>query len=460
MADQKTHATVIAVVSGKGGVGKTMLAVAVANELSKASRTLLLDLDFFNRGLSGLFGQGEIDARVTPPDFLREVGDAQWGTYQIATDLYTILFPDVGGEDLTNLEALSTHTISSAIRNWINGLCEMLDCQTVVLDCHGGPDALSFSAVTVADKTLLVSEPDRITMYGTLHFMRKLSELSIDDSNVHLVVAKVVESISPKFLWRMYDGDLRERFGGKPLLAAFPLELYLTKAFEHDPLVTEHFPHSMLAQKTQVMLADLFGDTRQDLLSWRIRRIPFWLTYYTRYFFGRIPRVLDLNFLAAAGFVLLLLILAVQWGRKQDEFFILAHKLNEHLEPLLILWALFAAIGVVLSWTSYLDRTISLYAQRRKYVFSAWHGAMLTFVWSAAMGLLMLLVSKTDASSPPLALGIVGLSLCFAIAIWAREIYQSYRDIRFASNRVGGIIKFVCLFAMWGGGLTLRTVFD
>lgn len=57
----------ISIVSGKGGVGKTMLAVAVARELSTNVRTLIVDLDFFNRGLTGLMRHGRVLRQINPP---------------------------------------------------------------------------------------------------------------------------------------------------------------------------------------------------------------------------------------------------------------------------------------------------------------------------------------------------------------------------------------------------------
>lgn len=49
-----TKKLIVAVVSGKGGVGKTLVSTAIGYEFSKVHRTLIVDLDFFNRGLSGL----------------------------------------------------------------------------------------------------------------------------------------------------------------------------------------------------------------------------------------------------------------------------------------------------------------------------------------------------------------------------------------------------------------------
>src|SRR6185369_11249208 len=45
----------IAFASGKGGVGKTLVAVNFAHCASTIRRTLLIDFDFQNQGASGLF---------------------------------------------------------------------------------------------------------------------------------------------------------------------------------------------------------------------------------------------------------------------------------------------------------------------------------------------------------------------------------------------------------------------
>src|SRR4051812_27284614 len=83
---------IIALTSGKGGVGKTMLTVACAFELSYTSKTLLVDLDFFNRGLSGLFRQplpakqgGAAPVEIERPQFLETgPGDPTAAEPQIA----------------------------------------------------------------------------------------------------------------------------------------------------------------------------------------------------------------------------------------------------------------------------------------------------------------------------------------------------------------------------------------
>ena len=64
---------ILAVASGKGGVGKTMLTVACAYEFSLGGATLVIDLDFFNRGLSGLFRGRRDVGLIARPRFLDAV---------------------------------------------------------------------------------------------------------------------------------------------------------------------------------------------------------------------------------------------------------------------------------------------------------------------------------------------------------------------------------------------------
>ncbi|HEV7404639.1 MAG TPA: hypothetical protein VGO11_16985 [Chthoniobacteraceae bacterium] len=295
---------IIAIASGKGGVGKTMLSVACAYELSLGGPTLLLDLDFFNRGLAGLFSQGEIIAEVARPDFLAaaDAGETEpWRLIRIARDLYHVTFPDLGPAELSGLEISSVGAIRKSLGRFIKTVRKKCGAIRVVLDCHGGPDHTSFAAAMLARHTLLISEPDRITFHGTLNFLRQLDR-SLDPqvgggpgvaADVRLVFNKIVPAFRAPFLRRLYDENLREEFGGFDLLGMFPLELPLGKAFEETPLLTRAYPYSLLARKMRVLLLDLLEDRAKDYLAPSAPTLPGWVRKYRRRTLGRMPWFLD-----------------------------------------------------------------------------------------------------------------------------------------------------------------------
>ena len=53
-APLKSVPPILCVASGKGGVGKTSLSLCLASEVARSRRVLLIDLDYFNRGATGL----------------------------------------------------------------------------------------------------------------------------------------------------------------------------------------------------------------------------------------------------------------------------------------------------------------------------------------------------------------------------------------------------------------------
>jgi MinD-like ATPase involved in chromosome partitioning or flagellar assembly len=300
----------IAIVSGKGGVGKTMLAVAFAREMSRSNRTLLVDLDFFNRGLTGLLQRGKRVNTICRPDFLALPQDPEaetWEILEVASNLFHVSYPDLTEEDMRKFESSDVYDLKRSLEAFILAAAASCNCNCVVMDCHGGPDNSSFAACLFADYSLLVSEPDRITFYGTLNFIRQLRRTTQGKPlDIRLVFNKVIPAFSFFFLTNFYRKHLREEFQGRSLLAIFPLEVYLTKEFEKTPFLTEAYPTSLLARKTQVLLCDLLGSTHKSLLPPAVRSLPAWIREYRKFILGKQFVLFDLNFLMiliVAGFV-------------------------------------------------------------------------------------------------------------------------------------------------------------
>jgi cellulose biosynthesis protein BcsQ len=315
-----TKPLVISFVSGKGGVGKTMLAVACARELSLNNRTLIIDLDFFNRGLTGLLGKGSRQCgEIEKPGFLLGTQEAQvekWNIVEVSKNLFHIYYPDLSQEDMQKFETLNIEVLKESLHKFITEAARKCDCSCVVVDCHGGPDNSSFAACLVADYSLLISEPDRITFYGTLNFLRQLRKAgATGDFDLRLVFNKVVPAFSGLFLTGFYDRMIKAEFGGRPLLGIFPLEVYLTKEFEKTPFLTSVYPYSWLTKKTRLLLYDLLSATHRGVLAPVIRSMPRWMRAYRRISLGKTLPLLNISVImptiVTVGVVLVLFTISV-----------------------------------------------------------------------------------------------------------------------------------------------------
>jgi len=297
MTDSKP--VIVSFVSGKGGVGKTMLSVAFAREMSVGSRTLIFDLDFFNRGLTGLMRHGRKVKEIEKPTFLKGADAAAthvlWSVMEVAPNLFFVAYPDWSDEQIRELETSDVHMVAAQFKAFLTLAATETRCSVIVLDCHGGPDHLSFAACLFSDYALLVSEPDRITFYGTLHFLKQLDSLAEqrERASLRLIFNKVIPAFSVRFLTRFYNTELRSQFSNHPLLAVFPLEVYLTKEFEKTPFLTFAYPYSLLAIKTRIMISDLLLKDQSDLLPRSARLLPALVKIYGRAALGKQSKLLN-----------------------------------------------------------------------------------------------------------------------------------------------------------------------
>jgi cellulose biosynthesis protein BcsQ len=448
---------IIAVVSGKGGVGKTMLSVAIANELARAKKTLLLDLDFFNRGLTGLFASSKMKSRtksIQAPSFFG-TGEMDWSVGEVERNLFMIFYSDLDKSQSDILETRDIASLASELGKFVHYLIEIVGCEFVVLDCHGGPDNTSFAACSIASRSILVSEPDRITLHGTLNFLRFLKRQTDNGLlDIRLVFNKVVAAFTSIFLFSFYNRYLRKEFGNRDLLAIYPLEVYLTKAFEKMPFLTTVYPKSQLAVKTRLVLFELFQDESKSVLPPQIAGMTKFERMKAKYYLGRRPKLLDLDFVLKAIAVYALVVFGIPLSllTLPGEYPVVK-SLTEFFSPLQI--AMSAAIPWILlvllvEWTIELDTVMTYSFRTRGFVRSIIAALLLIVIWLPSAILLGALLHELN----PLRLSMAGFwrlaqiggflgvlfPLVISLAFYAK---RGIRNIRFDGRYVEGMFRII-----------------
>lgn len=478
---------ILTVVSGKGGVGKTMLSVALANELSKARPTLLVDLDFFNRGVTGLMAtlkSRKTGRTLEMPDFLRTTeadpeepedpaDGSDWVAVEIRKNLWFVDYPDLTQAEIRKFETMAVGELKTALAEFLNKALKVTGCDCVVLDCHGGPDNSSFAACLISDHNLMVSEPDRITLFGTLNFLRQLWSASGDRRvDMHMVFNKIVPAFSPVFLRRFYDKYLKEEFGGRPLLAMYPMEVYLTKEFERTPFLTDVYPTSLLARKTQVLLYDLLAGKDEVYLTPRVRSLWAPIRFYDRSSLGKPVMLFDTDFVMQtmvvgvilAGGVYMIDTQVHDVGASEGmQGFTgrLMGMLNSYGYQLLALAAEWFALALFSQWHWRLDRRFTYCSRRRHFgaAISTWLAAGVFWAFPLVLyGAEIASVSymlSSDVTSPDKFMGL-GLedildvvfllgATVILVAACCKNLFRIYDDIRFERRFFEPIFRLLSL---------------
>lgn len=174
---------VIALWGSKGGVGTTFLAVNLGSELSPVQRTCVVDLDFSMGDVAAML---DMQPTQTMLDVLRNVHrlDERMlaGSVAVhASKLHVLAQPT----DLEQREEVRGDMVMKVLTAVARSY------QYVLVDCGSRLDEATLTAVTVADRILLIATPDVPAIRNTWRRLQLIERLGIERDRVHLVLNRV-----------------------------------------------------------------------------------------------------------------------------------------------------------------------------------------------------------------------------------------------------------------------------
>lgn len=238
---------VVAIVSGKGGSGKTMLAVALAQGAALAGReVVLIDTDFATGGLSYYLTFREFNnARLGISDVLEGDGLfpslSSWAVSGVSNGLgrgwlSKLRLVPMGDQRrfFDDTERRSSKLLQSIIEE-ARHLGDL-----VIVDCRGGIDNQSLEVCHMVDEILIVVETDSTSIRSSQHLTDVLSEQKLRSKVAGFVLNKVMDN--PTALAKTASSLL-----GIAYLGSIPFDIEATRSY-----IQGHIPDSNTLFSQQV----------------------------------------------------------------------------------------------------------------------------------------------------------------------------------------------------------------
>jgi flagellar biosynthesis protein FlhG len=218
--------TMIAVTSGKGGVGKTTIAANLATVFARlGKRTLVVDADF---GLAGI----DVALGVSPRSDLGDVLDGRVGIEEtLVTGAFGVtLLPAARGR--AELAALSTTARATLVR-LVEEVAARFDI--VLVDTGAGIGATVLDFATLADEVVLVVTPDPVALRDA-YAMAKILERRSGCRELHVLTNQLTAGADGLVVHQRLQA-LTNRF--------LALELHYAGAVRYDVAITEACAHGV-----------------------------------------------------------------------------------------------------------------------------------------------------------------------------------------------------------------------
>lgn len=214
----------IAIVSGKGGSGKTMVAATLTQLIDEQGRVLLIDADFGTAGLSYYLGLS------TVPNI--SIGLTNILDHSSSVNVEALAQPMSGfgksrfiavGDHRGYLERTEAFDATSKLIATIVESKQLKE-EIVIVDCRGGIDADSLAVCQAVDTILIVAETDTTSFQATQHLVEVLTRHNLSQKLGGFIINKVFDD--PSTIARAGTASFKCQY-----LGSIPFDLEATKRF-------------------------------------------------------------------------------------------------------------------------------------------------------------------------------------------------------------------------------------
>lgn len=262
-------ARVITITSGKGGVGKSNLAVNLAIQLRKAGkRVVIFDADFGLANVEVMFG-------AIPKYNLSDVIYRGKSIREIITQGPMDIGFISGGSGVVGLNNLYREQIMYLVKA-IGELNDIAD--VIIIDTGAGISDQVLEFVMASPEILLVSTPEPSSLtdsYSLLKALYKNPNFKPSQTTIHVIANKVTSKEDGQAVYDKLNSVVSQFLKGTiNFLGMIPTDPVLEKAVRQQKTVSLMEPNAISSKAFEVLCNNLLNDEHQQVtMKWGITQL-------------------------------------------------------------------------------------------------------------------------------------------------------------------------------------------
>lgn len=267
MKNQNT-ARVITVTSGKGGVGKSSIAVNLAIQFRKAGKKVIIfDADFGLANIEVMFGaipQFTLSDLIFQNKSIREI---------ITPGPMDIGFIS-GGSGIIGLNNLE----HGQIMNLVNSIHELNDiADVIIIDTGAGISDAVLEFVMASPEVVLVSTPEPSSLtdaYSLLKALHNNKDFTAEQTSIHVVSNRVLSPEEGRAVFDKLNSVVSQFLHGNlDYLGMIPQDSALEKAVRQQQTVSLLEPNAKSARAFHMIAENLLNGTHNTQIRWGISQM-------------------------------------------------------------------------------------------------------------------------------------------------------------------------------------------